>query len=84
MGVDGGVTGGSGEVFVFAVGDMLLCFRVAVFLRKTEINNVNLIRLFPEPDEVVIRFNIPMYEILSMQKLNSRYGLIRYHQHCLQ
>lgn len=58
---------------------MLVCLRVTIALRKTKINNVYNVRFLAKAHEEVLRLDISVDEVLSMQtrdsaKLNKKSG----------
>jgi hypothetical protein len=62
VGVDGGVAGGAGEIFVFAVGDVEVGFGVAVFFGETKVDYVDLVATFANAHEKVVGFDVPVDE----------------------
>lgn len=84
MGVDGCVTCCSCQVLVLAVRDVQVCLGVTVFLRQTEINDIDLIATFPDTHQEVIRFDIAVDEGLGMDILDSADQLIGKQEHGLQ
>lgn len=84
MSIDTGVTCGAGQILVLSVRDMEVRLGVAIFLSKTEINDVDLISTLSDAHEEVIRFNITMDEGLSMNVLDTRDELIGKEKHGLE
>lgn len=70
MGVDGGIAGGSGEVLILTVGDMLVRSGVTVFLCQTEIDDVDQVSLLAEPHKEVIRLHVSVDEVLGVYVFN--------------
>ena len=58
VGIDTGVAGGAGQVFVFAVGNVQVRFWVAVFFGEPKVDDVDLISAFADAHEEVVWFDI--------------------------
>ena len=58
---------------------MLLALRVSVFLREAEIDDVYHVRLFPQPDQEIIRLDIPMQKVFGVHVLHPVDHLVREH-----
>lgn len=71
MGVDTGVTGGTSQVLVFTVRDMEMSLGVAIFLRQTEIDNVDLVPSLANAHEEVVGLDIAMDEVTRVDVLDS-------------
>ena len=71
VGVDGGVAGGSGEVLVLAVGDVLVGAGVAVLLGQAEVDDVDQVALLPQTHEEVVRLHVSVDEVLGVDVLNA-------------
>lgn len=91
MAVDAGVAGGSGEVLVLLVGDVVVRLAVAVLLRQAEVDEVHDVGLVHQPDQEVVRLYVSVDEIARVQELHSRnlgitgaHHLVRQHQSRLQ
>ena len=68
---DGGISGGSCQIFTFAEGNML-AFGVLVALGQAEINDINVIFCaLVAANEEIIRFYISVNDSLFMHFLNS-------------
>ena len=70
MGIDAGVSGCPCEVLVFTVGNMLMSPRIAVPLRKPEVDNVNDIRSFRKAYEKVIRLDVSVDKVFVVDILD--------------
>lgn len=55
------------QVFVLSVWNVLLTSTVAELFRQTKVNDVELVTTFTDPHEKVVRFDVPMDEILVME-----------------
>lgn len=66
MGVDGGVAGGAGEVFVLSVGNVLVRSGVAVFLSQAEVDDVDQVALLAEPHQEVVGLHVSVDEVLQV------------------
>ncbi len=71
--VDAGVSGGAGEILVFAVLDVLVRARVAVLLRQPEVDDVDEVALLAKPHQEVIRLHVSVDEVLRVDVLHSAY-----------
>lgn len=58
VGVDTGVTRGSGEVLVFTVGDVEVRLGITVFLRETKIDDVDLVTTLADTHQEVVGLDI--------------------------
>jgi hypothetical protein len=72
------------QILILAVRNMLMCLRITVLLTKTVINYENNIRFPPQPNQVIVRFDITMDVTLWMHELNTLNHLISNHNHSLQ
>jgi hypothetical protein len=72
VGVDGGVTSGTGQVLVLAVGDMEMGLWVPEFLRKTEVDNVDLVATFSNAHQEVVGLDVAMDEVAGVDVLDTR------------
>jgi hypothetical protein len=63
MSIDGGVTGGAGQVLVLPIGDVKVRLRVTEFLRKTKIDDIDLVSTLANPHQEVIRLNVAVNEV---------------------
>ncbi|KAG5455897.1 MAG: hypothetical protein BJ554DRAFT_4522 [Olpidium bornovanus] len=67
------VTGRAGQVLVFPVRYVQVCFRIAVFLGETEINDVDLVASLAQTHKEVVGFDIAVKEFFGMDVLNPGY-----------
>lgn len=81
MGIQARISGCSRKLFVVFVGNMSSSPRVFVSLCKTEINEVNNMLLFTQPDQKVIRFYVSMQKPVLMDKLYALQHLDGKHEH---
>ena len=58
MCVDAGVSGRTDQVLVFFKLNMLVGLRVAVFFRKPEIDDVDVVGVAPSPHQKIVRLDI--------------------------
>ena len=63
MCVDGGIAGGSRQVFAITVGDVLTGLRVAEALGEAKVNNINVVLLLADADQEVVRLDITVQEV---------------------
>jgi len=66
MGIDGGVTGGTGQVLVLTVWDVEVRLRVTVFLSQPEVDDIDLIPTLANAHQEVVGLDITMDERLGM------------------
>lgn len=71
MSVYGGVAGGAGQVLVLAVGDVLVCASVAVFLGQAEVDDVDQVALLAQPHQKVVWLHVSVDEVLGVDVLNA-------------
>lgn len=86
VGVDGGVAGSAGQVLVFPVGDVLVRAGVPVLLGQAEVDDVHQVALLPQAHEEVVRFDVPVYEVLGVDVLDAAdlgEGTARHSASCL-
>jgi|SRR5712671_2908212 len=79
MGVDRRISGSSGQILVLAIGDMKMGLGIPVLLRKTKVNDIDLIAALANTHEEVVGFDVTMDEIAGMDVLDTRdliYGLV--------
>jgi hypothetical protein len=84
MSVDTGVASGTSQVLVLTVWNMEMSLGVTVFLRKTEVDNVDLVTTLPNAHQEVVRFDVTVDEGLGMDVLDARDQLIREEKDSLQ
>jgi hypothetical protein len=78
MGVDGRISGSSGQVLVLAIGDMKMGLGIPVLLRKTKVNDIDLVAALADTHEEIVRLDVTMDEIAGMDVFDTRdliYGL---------
>ena len=63
MCVDGGIAGGSRQVFAIAVRDVLTSLRVTEALGEAKVNNINVVLLLADADQEVVRLDITVQEV---------------------
>ena len=71
MCVYGGVAGRACQILTITVGDMLSSFGVTEPLSQSEVNYVDIVLLFADADEEIVRFNVTMKEVTRVDKLNA-------------
>mmetsp|Transcript_91013 Transcript_91013/g.257707 ORF Transcript_91013/g.257707 Transcript_91013/m.257707 type:complete len:328 (-) Transcript_91013:336-1319(-) len=82
--VDGGVAGSACQALVFPVRYVLLRFWVPVLLCQPKVDHIYDVRLLLMADEEVVRFDVPVNEVLGVKILNPKEHLVRNHEDCLQ
>ena len=63
---------------------MLACFWVSEPLSEAKINDINVMLLFPDTNQKIVRFDISVEKVPRVNKLDSLKHLIRQHQNCFQ
>ena len=81
--VDARVAGRAGQVLVLAVRNVLVRSIVAVLLRQTEIDEVDLVARLSVSHEEVVRLDVAVDEILIVDELDAADHLVGQHQHRL-
>ena len=76
MSVYGGISGSSGQVLVLSIWDVNVVAIVAVLLGQPEVDNVDQIALLAQTHKEVIRFDIAVNKISSVNELDSTNLLI--------
>ena len=71
MCVYGGVAGRARQILTITVGDMLSSLRVTEPLGQSEVNNIDIVLLFADTNEEIVRFDVTMKEVTRMDKLNA-------------
>eukprot|EP00187_Rhodella_violacea_P007101 CAMPEP_0174886340 /NCGR_PEP_ID=MMETSP0167-20121228/1575_1 /TAXON_ID=38298 /ORGANISM="Rhodella maculata, Strain CCMP736" /LENGTH=353 /DNA_ID=CAMNT_0016122291 /DNA_START=88 /DNA_END=1148 /DNA_ORIENTATION=- len=84
MGVDGGVTGGAGEILVLPVGDMDVCFMVAVLLCESKVDDVDDVRVLPQAHEKVVGLDVAVEEASGVDVLDALDHLVGEHEDGLE
>jgi hypothetical protein len=69
--VDRGVTGGTGQVLVLAVRDVEVGLRVAVLLRETKVDDVDLVPTLADAHEEVVGLDIAVDEVARVNVLDA-------------
>jgi hypothetical protein len=72
VGVDGGVTGSTGEVLVLSVGNVKVGLRVSVLLGKAEINDIDLVSTLADSHQKVVWLDVTVDEITRVNVLDTR------------
>lgn len=72
MRVDGGISCCSGEIFVLAVGDVEMCFGVAVFFGETKVDDIHLVTAFANAHEEVVGFDVSVDKGFCVNIFNAR------------
>lgn len=74
--VDAGITSGTGQVFVLAVGNVKVRLWVAVLFGEAKIDDIDLIATFADAHEEVVRLDITVDEGLCMDVFDTGDELI--------
>lgn len=72
MGIDGRVSGCASQVFIFAIRNVKVGFRVAIFLCQTEVNNVDLVATLSDTHEKVVGLDVTVDKRLGMDVFDTR------------
>ena len=64
------VPGCSRQILAVAVGDVLPSLRVSEALGEAEVNHVDVMLLFPDSNEEIVRFDVPVQEVARVHELN--------------
>lgn len=64
--VNGGVAGRASQVLIFAIGDVLVCASIAVFLSQTKVNDVDQVAFLAQPHQKVVGLHISVDEVLGV------------------
>ncbi len=75
MSIDGGVSGGSCQVFSFSVRNVF-SISLDIPLGKAEVENENLVAGFVKANTEIVRLDVPVNEVSVMDVLNSLDHLI--------
>lgn len=84
MGVNAGITGSTGQIFVLTVGNVEMGLGVSVFLGKTEVNDIDLIAPLANAHQEVVGLDITMDERLGMDIFDPGNELVSQEKHRLQ
>lgn len=71
MCVYGGVAGRASQVLVLAVGDVLMCAGVTVFLGQAEVDDVDQVALLAQSHQEIVWLHISVDEVLGVNVLNA-------------
>jgi hypothetical protein len=69
--VDGRVPSGSSQILVLAIGNVQVRFRIAVFFRKTKVDDVDLVAALTYSHEEVVWLDVAMDERFCVDVFNS-------------
>ncbi|RNA05858.1 hypothetical protein BpHYR1_033557 [Brachionus plicatilis] len=81
VGVDGGVAGRAGQIFVFSVHDVLACAVVAVLFGEAEVDQKDFVAVAANAHQKVVGLDVAMNEVFVVHKLDAAYHLVGEHQH---
>lgn len=84
MSVDAGITSSTRQILVLAIWDMEMRLRIAVFLGKTEVNDIDLVSALANSHQKVVRFDVPMNEGFGVNVFDTGNELICQEQDGLQ
>lgn len=73
MSVDAGIPCSASQVLVFPVSNVNVRLWVTILLCQAKVNYVDLIGPLSKAHQKVVRFDVPMNEAFSMNKLNPAY-----------
>ena len=76
MGVDGGVTSGTGQVLVLSVRDVEVGLGVPVLLGETEVDHVDLVAPLADTHEEVVGLDVAVDEALGVNVLDAADELV--------
>jgi hypothetical protein len=76
VGVDGGVTSGTGQVLVLSVRDVEVGLGVPVLLGETEVNHVDLVAPLADAHEEVVGLDVTVDEALGVDVLDAADELV--------
>lgn len=71
MSVDWGISGSSSKVLSISVRDMLSSLRVSETLSQSEVDHVDVVLLFADTDQEVVRLDVSVQKVAGMNELNS-------------
>lgn len=71
MCVDRSVAGSASKVLVLAVGDVLVCASIAVFLGKAKVDDVDQVAFLTQPHQKVVWLHVSVDEILGVDVFNT-------------
>lgn len=76
MGIDRGISCGTGQVLVLSVGDVEMGLWVSILLGQTEIDDIDLIASLADAHQEVVWFDVTVNEGFGVDVLDSRDELI--------
>ncbi len=74
--------GGSGEVLVLSVGNVLTASVVPVFLGQTKVNEEQFVAMATDAHEKVVGLDVAMNKVFVVNKLDPADHLVGQHQNC--
>ena len=84
MGVNAGITSGTRQVLILSVGDVEMRLGVAIFLGKTEVDDIHLIATLADTHEKIVGLDVTMDERLGVDVLDAGNELVGQEQDRLQ
>lgn len=72
MSIDGRVSGCAGQVLIFAIRDVKVGLRVAIFLCQTEVNNIDLVATLPDSHQKVVGLDVTVDKRLGVDVFDTR------------
>jgi uncharacterized protein YuzE len=79
MGVNGGVSRGSSQIFMLTIPNMLMGSRITIFFGESKINDINEIFTLAKANQEIIWFDIAMNEIFGVDIFQASNQLISKH-----
>ena len=83
MCIDTCIPGSASQRLIVFVRNVLACFWVSISFGKAEIDDINNILFLAVADQEVVRFHVPVDEMVIVQKLKPLNHLVGNHQSCL-
>lgn len=71
MSVYGGIAGRASQILVLAIGDVLMCAGVTVFLGQAKVNDVNQVALLPQTHQEIVWLHISVNKVLGVNVFNA-------------
>ena len=71
VGVDRGVSSGTGQVFVLSVRNVQVRLGVTVLFGETKVDDIDLVTAFADTHEEIVGLNVAVNEVARVDVLNS-------------
>ena len=84
MCIHGGIPRCARQIFTISVRNVLTCFWVPKSFGEPKVDNINVMLLFADADQKVVRFDVSVQKVTRVDELVPLQHLVGEHQDCLE